>query len=156
VYINGVLLDLVSSSYAVTASYSNNATTGAANAITKTGNNVELGGLMYRNTYISGALDTIQLTLKKAQLTYASDYSQFFTSRSMVDKAYVDNRSTGSLYLTGSLTVSGSVVTTNYVNFAYYTTLPTSGVTTGSIASSGSNSDNKPYYWNGDTWTALF
>jgi len=41
------------------------------------------------------------------------------------------------------------------INIATVDPLPI-GLATGSILSSGSGADNKPYYWNGGTWTPLF
>lgn len=55
-----------------------------------------------------------------------------------------------------SLDVSGSIGLSDVLVLATRDPLPTLNVPTGSIMSSGSNADNKPYYWNGATWTALF
>jgi hypothetical protein len=58
--------------------------------------------------------------------------------------------------VTGSLIVSGSGATFyNIITLPALSTLP-SGVASGSIATSGSNGDLKPYFYNGSTWTALF
>lgn len=97
-----------------------------------------------------------ELSFTKTQLAYDTDYSQFYTSRSLVDKGYVDTRLTGSFYVTGGLQLTGSLSATDFVSFTTYDPLPSISVPTGSIASSGSGVDNKAYYWNGDTWTALF
>lgn len=176
-YVNGVLIDGVSSSYAVTASYASNGVDSASNALVKTGSTVELGGFMYRNTVISSS--DYSLNLKKTFLTYDSDYSQFFTSRSLVDKGYTDSKFSGSSSITGSLSISGSFSSTNLVltgsaqmtgsvtitgsltlydllSINTFDPLPTSGVPTGSIAASGSDSNSKPYYWNGNSWNQLF
>lgn len=97
----------------------------ASNGLTKTGSNVELGGTLYKDTAISGS--NYSITFRKTLLQYAADVSQFYTSRSFVDKGYVDNNitrlATGSAtaslsttqltvnvntVISGSLTVSGS------------------------------------------------
>ena len=120
-----------------------------------------------------------EIQFSKSFPTYDTDYSQTFTDRSLVDKGYVDSKFSGSSYITGSLLISGSISSTNIaltgsaqltgsltvtgsINFydllslSPVDPLPIANVPTGSIASSGSDSDNKPYYWNGSTWTALF
>jgi hypothetical protein len=51
---------------------------------------------------------------------------------------------------TGSMTI-GKILT-----LAISDPLPTVSVPTGSFAVSGSGANNKPYYWNGSTWTPLF
>jgi hypothetical protein len=71
----------------------------------------------------------------------------------------VDNRlkvvSTGT-QITGSLIVSGSGATFyNIITLPALSTLPT-GAASGSIATSGSNGELKPYFYNGSTWTSLF
>ena len=58
--------------------------------------------------------------------------------------------------ITGSLIVSGSGATFyNIITLPALSTLPT-GADSGSIATSGSNGELKPYFYNGSTWTALF
>jgi hypothetical protein len=58
--------------------------------------------------------------------------------------------------ITGSLIVSGSGATFyNIITLPALSTLPT-GAASGSIATSGSNGELKPYFYNGSTWTALF
>lgn len=52
------------------------------------------------------------------------------------------------------LDVSGSVQISQVLVLPPQNPLP-SGIPTGSIASSGSGADCKPYFWNGDTWTSL-
>lgn len=54
-----------------------------------------------------------------------------------------------------SLDVSGSIGLSDVLVVATRATLPVTAPT-GSIMASGSGADNKPYYWNGATWTALF
>lgn len=57
---------------------------------------------------------------------------------------------------TSSLTFSGSYTTVNNILVLPPTgTLP-SGVATGSILSSGSGANCKPYFYNGSTWTPFF
>jgi len=55
---------------------------------------------------------------------------------------------------TQALEVSGSVQISQVLVLPPQSVLP-SGVPTGSIASSGSGVDCKPYFWNGSTWTSL-
>jgi hypothetical protein len=153
-YINGVQANPVSRSYAVTASHNSNAISSASNGLIKTGSSVELGGYVYKNTYITGALDATQLIFKKVKVNYASDYSQFFISRSIVDKGYLDNLLSGSVRTTGSVYQTGSS-SAFYITLPVIDQLPTLNVPTGSVLSSGSGVDNKPYYWNGATWTSL-
>lgn len=109
----------------VTASYALTALFTASNGLTRTGSTVELGGILYKDTAISGS--DYSITFRKTILQYASDVSAFYTSRSFVDKGYVDNNitrlSTGSAtaslsttaltvnvatVISGSLSVSGS------------------------------------------------
>jgi len=54
-----------------------------------------------------------------------------------------------------SLDVSGSIGLTDLFVLASKDVLPTSNVPSGSIMTSGSNADFKPYFWNGATWTSL-
>ena len=95
-----------------------------------------------------------EISIKTGGFSYDSDYSQFYTTRSLIDKGYTDNRFTGSLYLTGSLYVSGTVNFSNLFSLVPQDPLPTN-LPTASIASSGSGVNNVPYYWNGSTWTSL-
>jgi hypothetical protein len=135
-------------------------------------------------TYITGAL-SIRDTGNKSEFQVNNDIKQFILSDNIdpfnqfqvalsgsllnsspqvkltsSDKGFnIDDTvkilSTGT-QITGSLTVSGSGAT--FYNIITLPTLSTlsSGVPTGSFAVSGSNANNKPYYYNGSTWTALF
>lgn len=119
----------------LTASYALSVLTAsftASNGLTRTGSAVELGGTLYKDTSISGS--DYSITFKKTVLQYASDVSNFYTSRSFVDKDYVDNKitklSTGSAtaslstteltvnvntVISGSLSVSGSSNLTGFL-----------------------------------------
>lgn len=58
----------------------------ASNGLTKTGQNVRLGGTLTATTVITDSNAT------PSGITYAADYSSTFVPRSLVDKAYVDNK----------------------------------------------------------------
>jgi hypothetical protein len=60
------------------------------------------------------------------------------------------------ILMTGSLDITGSVTIRDMLTITSQSVLPTIGVPSGSIMTSGSGADFKPYFWNGSTWTALF
>ena len=62
------------------------------------------------------------------------------------------NVTSTAISMSANLMVSASQVLT----LQPYHPLPTTGVASGSFASSGSGADLKPYFWNGASWTALF
>ena len=95
-----------------------------------------------------------ELAFKKTQVSYAADYSQFFVSRSVVDKGYLDNLLSGSVRTTGSVYQTGSS-SALYLTLPVMDPLPSVNIPTGSVLSSGSGVDNKPYYWNGSSWNSL-
>lgn len=66
-----------------------------------------------------------------------------------VNKAVVQDTTTT---VNNNLIVSAS----QFLTLQPYHPLPTTGVASGSFASSGSNANLKPYFWNGASWTALF
>lgn len=61
----------------------------------------------------------------------------------------------GDTQISGSVDVTGSFTLRSALTLATVGVLP-SGQPTGSIMSSGSGANNKPYYWNGANWTPLF
>lgn len=63
---------------------------------------------------------------------------------------------TGSNSFIGDQTVTGSITLTNLLTLATLDPLPTSNVPSASLMASGSGADLKPYFWNGESWTALF
>lgn len=152
------------SEYSVSSSYVLNGLTSASNGLTVTGSTVELGGFLYKDTYISSS--DYSISFKKTVLNYSTDVSAFYTSRSFVDKEYVDNRitriATGSVTasvspsgfnvnsnttISGSLSVSGSSNLTGYLvlslvssslDFANDSAAAAGGVSLGGIYRSGS------------------
>jgi len=135
-----------------------------SNGLTSTGSAIELGGTLYKDTYISSS--GYSLNFKKTVLNYSTDVSDFYTSRSLVDKGYVDNRitriATGSVTasvsttgfsvntnttISGSLSVSGSGTLSGYLVLSFVSssldfqddsTASSGGVPIGGIYRSGS------------------
>lgn len=82
---------------------------------------------------------------------------------SSAQSAFIIGNGTGDLtrsnlvFASGSqFQVTGSVSITSMLTLATTDPLPGAGTPTGSIMVSGSDANNKPYYWNGATWTPLF
>jgi hypothetical protein len=141
-----------------------NATDYGSNGITKTGNTFKLGGSLIENTTITGAsydlsisVDTIDLISTNSQLhlnngglytdiagtngglKYAADYSSSYTSRSLVDKAYVDAAVSGSA-LNEFRTVSATGGTSGTTGISAYSgaiTFPANAVTDAEVFVNG-------------------
>lgn len=72
-------------------------TVSADNGLTKTGSNVALGGALTASTTLTLGDNNLTISAASTQgygLKYAADYSSQYTSRSLVDKAYVDTHFT--------------------------------------------------------------
>jgi len=83
--------------FALVAATALNASFNASNGLTKTGSTVSLGGSLTAATTLTLGDNNLTISAASTQgfgLKYAADYSSQFTSRSLVDKAYVDTHFT--------------------------------------------------------------
>jgi hypothetical protein len=83
--------------------------TGATNGLTKSGQDIELGGALTENTNIS-ALGTYDLTFTGGDIKYSADYSGQFEARSIPDVAWVTGQ-TGAIDANNGLSREGDNIT---------------------------------------------
>jgi len=100
VTVSGLTVDNANDIAFITANTINTAN----NGLTKDGTNVRLGGDLTGDTTVD--LNGFDLIFATSAVTYAGDYSDSFTNRSLVDKEYVDN-SSGAISADNGLTRSG-------------------------------------------------
>lgn len=99
----------------------------ASNGLTKTGNDITLGGTITGATTITDG----RASGSQAGIEYAADYSADFTNRTLVDKEYVDTA------------ITASSTTTQYTNELHTTTSTTSGNTLYTLANLGTHATEK-------------
>lgn len=92
------VLQAVSSSFAITASYALNAIASASNALTKTGSAVELGGFMYKNTFVTGTLEN------SVDLSFTPSGSSFLSQSANGTVYGIDKDSLERIYVVGTFT----------------------------------------------------
>lgn len=104
-------------------------------------------GSSFNITNANGSITGLQFT--PASYTLLSGFSNTYLAVNGINKVNVAAAST--TMLTNTIVSASQVLT-----LQPFHPLPTTGVASGSFASSGSGANLKPYFWNGATWTPLF